>query len=286
MILAELDRVTKRFGAVTALAEASFRVAPAEVVALLGPNGAGKSTAINILLGLRRPDRGRAVLFGGDPRLPSSRRGLGMTPQETLFPQTLRPHELIDLVRAHYAASPCAAATIARFGLGALRTRQVGGLSTGQRRLVGVALAFAGAPRLVVLDEPTAGLDGDARRTVWQAVRHQVQDGGAVLLTTHHLDEAEALASRVVLVDRGVVVADSSVAELKRSAGRTRVSFRAHGAKPVAGSVRDGDFVRILTRDGGATVAALVRDGVALDDLEVRPATLEEAIAAIGGGGA
>ena len=144
--------------------------------------------------------------------------------------------------------------------------------------------AFAGAPRLVVLDEPTAGLDGDARRTVWQAVRDQVRDGGAVLLTTHHLDEAEALASRVVLVDGGVVVADSSVAELKRSTGRTRVSFRAHGGTPVAGSVRDGDFVRILTRDGGATVAALVRDGVTLDDLEVRPATLEEAIAAIGGG--
>jgi ABC-2 type transport system ATP-binding protein len=117
-------------------------------------------------------------------------------------------------------------------------------------------------------------------------VRDQVRNGGAVLLTTHHLDEAEALASRVVLVDRGVVVADASVAELKRSAGRTRVSFRADGGTPVAGSVRDGDFVRILTRDGGATVAALVRDGVTLDDLEVRPATLEEAIAAIGGDGA
>jgi ABC-2 type transport system ATP-binding protein len=166
-----------------------------------------------------------------------------------------------------------------RFELGALSGRQVGGLSVGQRRRLGVALAFAGRPRLVVLDEPTAGLDREARLAVWEAARAHALAGGSLLLTTHHLDEADALAERVVVLDRGRVVADGPVAHLKAAAGLTVVRFRTP-PEGIEGSVLDGGFVRILTADGGAEVERLVRSGVPLAELEVRPVTLEEALAA------
>ena len=162
-VAAELLGVTKRFGAVAALDDVSFAVGEGEVVALLGPNGAGKSTAISVLLGLRTPDAGIARLFGADPREPAARRLVGATQQESVFPSTLRVRELVDLVRAHYE-HPLSTDTVSeRFELGRIVGRQTGGLSGGERRRLGVALAFAGRPRLVVLDEPTAGLDREAR---------------------------------------------------------------------------------------------------------------------------
>jgi ABC-2 type transport system ATP-binding protein len=275
---AELDCVTKRFGARTALDAASFAIEEGQVVALLGPNGAGKSTAIAVLLGLRRPDAGSARLGGRDPRRPESRRHVGVTPQETAFPSTLRVGELIDLVRSHYDR-PLRCETICeRFELGGFVRRQLGGLSGGQRRRVAVALAFAGDPRLVVLDEPTTGLDGAARRAVWEAIRAHARAGGTILLTTHHLDEAEALAGRVVVIEGGSIVADGSVDEIRAAAGLTRVTFRAPPGVEVDGAVRDGARVGLLAPDGGKAVEALVRAGVPLEQLEVRPLTLEEAL--------
>jgi ABC-2 type transport system ATP-binding protein len=282
VIAAELDRVTKRFGRVAALDRVSFVVGEGEVVALLGPNGAGKTTAIATLLGLRRPDEGAARLFGADPRRPSTRRSVGATPQETTFPATLRVREVIELVRAHFAHPVPSAALYERFELGRLVNRQFGGLSGGERRRVGVALAFAGGPRLVVLDEPTAGLDRQARLAVWQAVRAHTRSGGALLLTTHQLEEADALAGRVVLIEGGTIAADGSVAEVKEAAGLTVVRFRAGTDLAVEGAERDGDFMRIFTRDGGAEVERLIRAGVPLPELEVRPLTLDEALAARG----
>jgi ABC-2 type transport system ATP-binding protein len=278
VIAAELDRVTKRFGRVAALDAVSFAVEEGEVVALLGPNGAGKTTAIATLLGLRRPDDGSARLFGADPRRPASRRGVGATPQEMTFPATLRVREVIDLVRAHFDHSLPAATMYERFELGRLVNRQLGGLSGGERRRVGVALAFAGKPRLVVLDEPTAGLDREARHAVWEAARAHTREGGALLLTTHQMEEADALSERVILIDDGAIVADGSVADVKAAAGLTVVRFRAASGVVVDGSEREGEFVRILTRDGGAEVDRLVRAGIPLTDLEVRPLTLDEAL--------
>jgi len=277
--VAAVDGVTKRFGRVTALAGVTFAVERGEVVALLGANGAGKSTALALLLGLRRPDAGAARLFGLDPRLAAARHGLGVALQDSAFPMTLRVRELLELVRAHYPAPAPAVSLLDRFGLAPLAGRQLGGLSGGERRRVAVALAFAGEPAFVVLDEPTAGLDGDARRDVWQAVRAKADDGGTVLLTTHHLAEAEALARRVVVLDGGAVVADDSVAAIKAAAGLTRVSFRAPARGPIDGAERDGDRLSILTADAGAAVERLVRFGVPLAELEARPLTLEEAIA-------
>jgi ABC-2 type transport system ATP-binding protein len=280
VIAAELEAASKRFGMVTALAAVTIAIGEGEVVALLGPNGAGKSTAISVLLGLRVPEAGTARLFGLDPRRARARRDVGVAPQETAFPPTLRVAEVIELVRRHYSAPVAPASLSERFGLGRLLRRQLGGLSGGERRLVAVALAFAGRPRLLVLDEPTASLDGEARVRVWSATRAHARAGGAVLLTTHHVDEAEALAQRVVLLESGAVVADGSVDELKRAAGLTRVSFRVSQQLELPGAVHDGETIRADVEDAGAFVAALVRRGVELAALEVRPLTLEEAIVA------
>jgi ABC-2 type transport system ATP-binding protein len=267
--VAELEGVTKRFGNVTALDDVTFALADGDVLGLLGPNGAGKSTALALLLGLRSPDGGTARLFGLDPRRPAARRSVGVVPQETAFPQTLRVAELVSLVRRHYPSPAEVGGLAERLGLGPLLRRQLGGLSGGERRLVAVALAFAGRPKLVVLDEPTAGLDAEARARVWSAVHDQAAGGGSVLLTTHHLDEAEALARRVLLLEAGTVVAEGSVAEIRRSAGLTRVSYRSRG----------GELIRADVRDAGAHVESLVRRGVPLAELEVRPLSLEEALA-------
>jgi ABC-2 type transport system ATP-binding protein len=278
MSIAELRGVTKRYGLITALEGVTFAVEAGDVVALLGPNGAGKSTALAVLLGLRRPDSGTAHLLGRDPRRTDSRREVGVTPQETAFPPTLRVDELIDLVRAHYEHPLSATTVLTRFGLAELATRQLGGLSGGERRTVGVALAFTGAPRLVVLDEPTNGLDVAARHAVWDAIRAHTRDGGTILFTTHQLEEADTLATRAVLIEAGVIVADGTVGEIKAEAGLTRVSFRGPECIAVDDADHDGELVRLLTRDAGAAVERLVRAGVRLTDLEVRPLTLEEAL--------
>jgi ABC-2 type transport system ATP-binding protein len=214
VIAAALRAVTKRFGNTAALDSVDLEVPAGEVLALLGPNGAGKTTALSLLLGLRRPDAGSVELFGLDPRMAGARVSVGATPQESGFPPTLRVGELVDFVRAHFPAPAPAGELLERFGLAGIARRQAGGLSGGERRRLSVALAFAGRPRALFLDEPTAGLDVESRRAVWQELRSYAAAGGTVLLTTHHLEEAEALASRVVVLARGVVVAEGSPAEL------------------------------------------------------------------------
>jgi ABC-2 type transport system ATP-binding protein len=276
---AALVDVLKRIGATTALAGVSFSVEVGEIVALLGPNGAGKTTAIRTLLGSRKPDRGRAFLFGRDPRDPGTRSLVGATPQETSFPETIRVAEILDFVRHHYADPEPTADVCARFGLAGLARRQTGGLSGGERRRLAVALAFAGRPRLVVLDEPTTGLDVESRRAVWAAIRSYAGQGGTVLLTTHHLEEAEALATRIVLLARGRVAASGSVAEIRARAGLHHVRVRSVSLPQLDAAVgvsRDGSSVTITTAEPGRLVEELVHKGVPLDDLVVTPVPLED----------
>jgi ABC-2 type transport system ATP-binding protein len=279
MTAAALIDVSKTFGGAPAVDRITFAVEEGEVVALLGPNGAGKTTSIALLLGLRRPDAGQALLFGRDPRSAEARIAVGVTPQEMGFPHALRVVEIVHLVRAHYPQPLSEGNVLERFGLVRLASRQVGGLSGGERRRLAVALAFAGDPPLIVLDEPTSGLDGESRRSVWEAIRRHAAAGRAVLLTTHHLDEAEALASRVVVIEDGRIVAEGGVAAIRSSAGLTRISFATpSNGFTWAGADRDGERVAVLVPDAGDEIVRLVQHGVPLRDLEVRPVTLEEAL--------
>jgi ABC-2 type transport system ATP-binding protein len=227
--VAELRAVHKRYGEADALRGLDLQLHPGELVALLGPNGAGKTTAVSILLGQRRPDAGSARLFGQDPTAPAARRAVGVTPQETRFPDNLTVAEVVDLVRVHYPEPATTRELLGRFGLAEVAGRHAGGLSGGQQRRLAAALAFAGRPRAVIMDEPTTGLDVEARHGLWEIVRDFVGQGGAVLLTTHYLEEAQALASRVVMLARGRAVAQGSVGDLIARAGRSgeRVSLEA-----------------------------------------------------------
>jgi ABC-2 type transport system ATP-binding protein len=278
--VAELSAVTKRFGTTAALDGVDLRVEAGETVALLGPNGAGKTTALAVLTGLRRADGGHAALFGLPP---SDRRALariGVTPQETSFPQTLRVGEIVDLVRRHYADPLPAGEVLASFGLDHLERRQAGGLSAGERRRLAVALAFAGRPRFVLLDEPSAGLDVESRRELWRAIRDFAAGGGTVLLTTHHLEEADELASRVVVLEAGRVVASGSPAALRSRARMKRIRLRAApipDLPEVASVSREDGRLTLYTEDAEGVVRRLVREEVPMEDLEVASASLEEA---------
>ena len=222
-VVASLAAVTKRYRGVPALDGVSVAVRQGEAVALLGPNGAGKSTALSLLLGLRRPDSGEARLFGRDPRDRAARCALGVTPQASSFPPTLRVEEVVRLVATHFRDPLDADELLERFGLLHLRRRQAGGLSAGEGRRLAVALAFVGRPQLVVLDEPTGSLDVAARRQVWSEIRAYLAAGGTMLITSHHLEEVEALAGRAVVLAAGRVVAEGTVTSIQELAGRTRI---------------------------------------------------------------
>lgn len=275
-----LENVTRRYGDTVALDGVDLELAPGGLTGLLGPNGAGKSTLVNLVSGLRRADSGTVALFGGDPRNAANRTALGTTPQQTGLPETLRVGEVLRFVAGHFPDPAPAGELLERFGLAGLERRQTGGLSGGQKRRLAVALAFAGRPRLVLLDEPTTGLDVEGRRALWDAVRDFHAGGGTVLLTTHYLDEIETLAERVVVLAGGRIRADGDVAAVRGTVRRSRVTLRA-ATLPELPAVelaeRDGDRWTLHVTDADALVRALVRSGAAFTDLQVQRASLEDA---------
>jgi len=277
--LATLDHVTRRFGAITAVDDVTLAIEPGTILGLLGPNGAGKTTIISMLQGLRRATSGTVTLFGGDPSDARNRVRLGSTPQETALPDALKVGEVIHFVGSHFPDRRPAAELAEEFGLTDLLRRQVGSLSGGQKRRVSVALAFAGNPSLVLLDEPTTGLDVDARHTLWQAIRAQHERGATVVLTSHYLEEIEALAERVVVMARGSVIADDSLEGILSRVGGKLVKLRSPQFDRVTalpGVLRaEGDT--LLVTDSDAFLAQLVRSGIEFSDLTVRGASLEEA---------
>jgi ABC-2 type transport system ATP-binding protein len=289
VILARAIDASRRYGDVLALDQINLDVPAGQLVGLLGPNGAGKSTLVNLFTGIRHPTSGQVELNGGDPRDPASRRSLGVTPQETGLPASLRVGEVVDFVRAHYPDPLGRAELLDRFGLSDLVKRQTGGLSGGQKRRVAVALAFVGRPRIVFLDEPTTGLDVEARRALWEGVRAFHADGGTVVLTSHYLEEIEALAERVVVIGGGRVLADDTVEAVRGLVSIRRVSLSSHDPLPelpgLVGTERDGDRLHLMTPDADRLVRDLVTKDVPFADLEVQPTSLEEAFLTLTGAG-
>lgn len=291
--VATLEEVTRTFGEVKALDNVTLALGEGELIGMLGPNGAGKSTLLSLVSGIRRPSSGTVRLFGADPRQPHARTRLGTTPQETGLPPTLRVAEVIDFVAGHYANPMATAHVLEMFDLTPLSRRQTGGLSGGQKRRLSVALSIVGRPALVLLDEPTTGLDIDARKVLWEAVRAYHSQGSTVVVTSHYLEEIEALAERVVVVDDGRVIADDDLAAVVAQVDARHVKVTVPDARldgaatsPLINAVWrdaqwDGDRASLVVQDSDALVRELVTTGVPFTDLQVRGATLEEAFVAM-----
>jgi len=286
--VARLANAVKRYGQTQALAGVDLEVHRGEVLALLGPNGAGKTTAISLLVGLQQADAGSASLFDSAPNALAARRRIGAMLQTTSLPETLTVGELIDLFRNYYARPRTVADVVALAGIDDLLDRRYAKLSGGQQRRAQFALAICGRAELLFLDEPTTGLDIDARETMWRAIRQLVAEGCAVVLTTHYLEEAEALADRVVVLAQGRIVAQGTVAEIRaRVASRrircvTTLADAAIALWPEVRSVaRDGGRVEIVTDAAEMVVRQLLFEDAQLSELEVRRAGLAEAFVEI-----
>ncbi|HYC90605.1 MAG TPA: ABC transporter ATP-binding protein [Thermoanaerobaculia bacterium] len=225
MYAAHFSAVRKNYGDVEALKGLDLTIAPGELLALLGANGAGKTTAVRLLLGLAKPTSGTVRVFGGDPRDAATRARLGAVLQSARVPETLRVREHIELFSSYYPHPMKMADVLEAANLNGLERRKYGELSGGQQKRVLFALAICGDPDLLILDEPTVGLDVEARRALWKQIRVFIARGKSVLLTTHYLTEAEALASRVVVVHRGTVAAQGTPAEIKGGAASLEDAF-------------------------------------------------------------
>ncbi|HEV3087103.1 MAG TPA: ABC transporter ATP-binding protein, partial [Candidatus Elarobacter sp.] len=283
-IPARLQRVTKRYGALTALNEIDVALQPGETLALLGPNGAGKTTAIRTLLGILKPDAGAATLFGKDPRVAANRARVGAMLQVSGVPATLTVIEHVRLFSAYYPHPLPIAETLEIAGLRGLEKRLYGQLSGGQKQRVAFALAICGDPDALILDEPTSSLDVESRLALWTQIRAYVARGRSVLLTTHDLAEADALASRIIVLFAGRIVAEGSAAAIKSRAGGSIVrcttgldDARLRAIEGVDAVQRTSDAVRISTHVPNAVVRGLYVADPTFTLLDVAETPLEEA---------
>ncbi|PVE59836.1 multidrug ABC transporter ATP-binding protein [Arthrobacter sp. TPD3018] len=286
--VARLTRVSKRLGGRNVLAGLDLGIRAGEVTALLGPNGAGKTTSVSLLTGRIAQDAGTATVFGLDPRRPAARRRLGVMLQSAGLPDVLTIAEVLTLQSGYYPDPRPLTETLALAGLDDLADRRCAALSGGQARRVHYALAICGRPDLLVLDEPTAAMDRASARVLWGTVRDVADHGTAVLLTSHDLAEADALADRIVVMDAGTIVADDTPAALRARAGGSVIRCRSQltpdrvaSAPAVRDAGMDGADLRIVSADAAATVRALLDTDITLTDLRVADATLEDAIAAL-----
>ena len=287
-VVASLEGVNKSYGNIRALTGVDFKVHAGEVVALLGPNGAGKTTAVKLLLGLLQPNAGRARVFGGDPTNPENRMRTGAMLQVGRVPETLRVREHIDLFSSYYENPLPIAEVLAAAGLEKLSDRKFGDLSGGQKQRVLFALAICGNPDLLFLDEPTVGLDVEARRMLWDEIRRLVGRGKTVLLTTHYLQEADALADRVAVINKGEIIAEGTPATIKAQTAGKRIrcitNLELGVLRQIPGVTevnRDREAVEIHTGAAEPVVRELLARDATLSGLEVTSAGLEEAFLAL-----
>jgi len=287
-VLAELRCASKSYGkgstAVAAVRSLNLVVRPGELLAVLGPNGAGKSTAISMLTGLTAPTSGTALLFGQDPSGIAARQRIGVMLQSSGVPETLRVRELLTAFRGYYPDPLPLQTVIAAAGLAGLENRLFGALSGGQQRRVLFGIALCGNPELLFFDEPTTGLDPEIRRTLWTTLRELAGAGRGVVLTTHYLEEADALADRVVVLDNGRIIADGTPSAIKslvpgrRITARTAVSVAEAQLWPdVRSASREGPWLTLLVGTPEPALGALLSTDPQVSGLTVTETSLEEA---------
>ncbi|MEV5100325.1 ABC transporter ATP-binding protein [Streptomyces massasporeus] len=284
------DQVSKAYDAVRAVDGLTLGLSPGQTVALLGPNGAGKSTTLDLLLGLKKPDSGTVRLFGTSPRDAIVAGRVGAMLQSGGLMDEVTVAELVRLACDLHPKPYRPSEVLSRAGIAQIADRKVNKLSGGQAQRVRFALATAGDSDLIVLDEPTTGMDVTTRQAFWATMREQADQGRTVLFATHYLEEADAVADRVLVLHRGRLLADGTAAEIKARAGARRVSFDVEGAldEPalralpfLTGIDISGRTVRIQSSDADATVHALYGLGVHPRNLEVAGLGLEQAFVAI-----
>ena len=283
-VVASLTSAEKRYGATVALAGLDLDVRAGELLAVLGPNGAGKSTAIALWLGLLEPDAGAARLFGQSPLEVDVKRRVGVMMQEVGLTPELRVRHLIAQTASYYPEPLTVAETLALTRLESLADRPYGKLSGGQKRLVQFALAICGRPRLLFLDEPTVGLDVEAREAMWRVVRQLVASGCSIVLTTHYLEEAEALADRVAVLAGGRLIACDTVDQVRAIVSRKQIDCisgldagEVQAWPGVVSASRDGERLHITVVEAEDVVRRLLAADPGVRRLEVRQAGLAEA---------
>jgi len=286
----ELDGITKTFGPVRAVDGLDLRINPGEVVAFLGPNGAGKTTTIDMLLGLSRPTSGTVSVFGGDARRAVSLGRVSAVMQTGGLLKDFTLRETVELTASLFRPARSVDEVLERAGIADVADRLVGKASGGQQQRLRFALALVPDPDLLILDEPTTGMDVQGRRDFWDAIRTDAARGRTTVFATHYLEEADAYADRIVLVRRGRVVADGTAAEIKAlAAGRTvRATLREPDIEAIttvpgvdAVDVR-GDSVIVHGSDSDA-VARYLLNHTDARDLEVTSRNLEDAFMALTG---
>ncbi|MBN1241058.1 MAG: acyltransferase family protein [Gammaproteobacteria bacterium] len=282
--VAELANVTMRFGTTTALDAVSLAVRPGELLALLGPNGAGKTTAISLWLGMLEPDEGSVTLMGRSPLEVANRRNVGVMMQDVQLAPALRARELIELTASYYPHPYSLEETLALTRTTALASKRYGSLSGGQKRQIQFATAVCARPQLLFLDEPTVGLDVEAREMLWRTIRDLLSNGTSIVLTTHYLEEAEALADRVAVLARGRLVATGTVDEMRSLVARRRITCTSaldveviRSWPGVIDAVRDAQTVEITAFEAENVVRRLLEADASVGRLEVRQASLAEA---------
>lgn len=282
--LATMSAVTHRYGDVVALDGLNLEIRAGEVLAVLGPNGAGKTTAIGLLLGTLRVQEGTVRVFGHEPGAGAVRMRRGAMLQVSGVPDTLTIAEHLELFSSYYPAPLPVSRLLAMAGLEELADRRYGRLSGGQKQRVMFALALAGDPELVFLDEPTTGLDVEARRSLWNEIRELKAAGRTAVLTTHYLEEADALADRIAVIHEGRVVAEGTPAEIKSRAADRRVrcitSVKSDEVAALPGVARvevNGQHLEVLTTQPEELLRTLLALDPDLRDLHVTGARLEDA---------
>ncbi len=286
--VANLHSVSKRYGPTVALDNLSLRLDPGEVVALLGPNGAGKTTAVRLLLGLISPSSGGVRVLGRDPRESDARTRIGAMLQVARVPEMLRVREHIDLFRSYYP-HPLPVKEVVRIAkLEGLEDRMFGKLSGGQKQRVLFALALCGNPDLVFLDEPTTGMDIESRRGLWDQVRALAAARKTVLLTTHYLEEADMLATRVVVINRGKFVCEGTPSEIRRRVSGRRIRCVTdldpeflRGLATVTDVKQDREALIITAEDAEHVTREMLLRDRNLHGLEISSAALEDAFLAL-----